>query len=107
MKQSGAATELLVVVCNQPEQVEVMLLRPIAHHVKAQQWHMRAEGSLEGTAEKYKNRRGKIIDFLNFYLFVCFARAPAGDVSNTQKQTSELTAPKHPKSHFGCCQSKT
>lgn len=63
MKQSGAATELLVVVCNQPEQVEVTLLRPIAHHVKAQQWHMRAEGSLEGTAEKYKIEEARYLIF--------------------------------------------
>lgn len=54
MKQSNAATELPGVVGNQPQQVGVMLLRLIAHHVEMQQWHMRAEGSLEETAAKDK-----------------------------------------------------
>lgn len=51
MKQCSAATEILGVVGNQPEQVGVML---ITHYVEMQQWHERAEGSLEGTAAKDK-----------------------------------------------------
>lgn len=69
MKQSSAATELPE-VGNQPEQVGVMLLRLIAHHVEMQQWDMRAEGSLVGAAAKDKTEEAG-------------SRAPAGDVSNT------------------------
>lgn len=57
MKQSSAATELPGVVSNQPEQVGIMLLRLIAHHVEMQQWGMRAEGSLEGTAATGKTEK--------------------------------------------------
>lgn len=59
MKQSSAATELPGVVSNQPEQVGIMLLRLIAHHVEMLQWGMRAEGSLEGTAAMDKTEKAQ------------------------------------------------
>ena len=59
MKQSSAATELPGVVSNQPEQVGIMLLRLIAHHVEMQQWGMRAEGSLERTAATDKTEKAQ------------------------------------------------
>lgn len=48
---------------------------------------------------KRQNRRGR----MNFFLFSFLpSRAPAENVSKAEKQISELTAPKHPKSHFVC-----
>jgi len=74
---SSAAAQLLGVVGNGPGEAGVVLLRLMtARPAETQQWLVRAEGSLEGTAAKDETQEaGGALGF--------FARAPAGDVANT------------------------